>query len=247
MTIWHSPLCQPVLDEHQVHIWRANLDLPAAEVVPLATCLSIDEIDRGSKFRFPEHKRRFIVARGILRQLLSNYLNISPKSVKFDYGDRGKPQILQSNTVHPLQFNISHSQEYALFGFTIDSLIGVDIEYLREMPDAAKIAQRFFSPREFDLIKNLAIEEQSKLFLKIWTAKEAYLKAIGTGLSGSLASINIDFEEYSRDALSFAINGNTTAKNNWSIYSCIPAADYVGTIAIETEISKEQIDFWNWN
>ena len=247
MTIWQNPLRQPALDKHQVHIWRANLDLPTAEVDHLTTFLSTDELHRASKFRFPEHKRRFIVARGILRELLSHYLDISPESVQFNYSDRGKPQLLKPSTECPLQFNISHSQEYALFGFTTSNLIGVDIEYLREMPDSVKIAQRFFSPREFDLIKNLAIKEQSQGFFKLWTAKEAYLKAIGTGLSGSLAGVEIDFAEDSSSNLLLTINGDTMARNNWCIYSCLPATNYAGAIAVETQINKKQIDFWSWD
>lgn len=246
MTVWQSPSYPPVLDKHKVHIWRANLDLPESKVVYLATFLSTEELYRANKFRFPEHKRRFMVARAILRQLLGNYLDTSPESVQFNYGDRGKPKILESNTPSSLQFNISHSQEYALFGFTTGNLIGVDLEYFRKMPDAAKIAQRFFSPKEFDLIKNLTPEQQSRAFLKLWTAKEAYLKAIGTGLTGSLANIEIDFNEDSSTLL-FAINGNTIAQNNWSIYSCIPANNYAGAIAIKTQIDKEQICFWSWN
>ena len=85
MTIWQRPLGKTTLDKHQVHLWRANLDLPAAEVVHLASFLSTDEIHRANKFRFPKHKRRFIVARGILRQLLSDYLDINPKNVQFNF------------------------------------------------------------------------------------------------------------------------------------------------------------------
>ena len=247
MTIWQSSLRQTALDKHQVHIWRANLDLPEIEVVRLKTFLSIDELHRASKFRFTEHRRRFVVARGILRELLGSYLDTSPKNVQFNYGDRGKPELLESNTPYPLHFNISHSQEYALFGFSTSNLIGVDIEHLREMPDAVKIAQRFFSHREFDLINNLGIKEQSSVFFKFWTAKEAYLKAIGTGLSGSLASIEIDLAKDSGNTLLFAINGNTRDKNNWSICSFVPAINYVGAMAIEAQITKEQIDFLSWN
>ncbi|MGD1917469.1 MAG: 4'-phosphopantetheinyl transferase family protein [Pleurocapsa sp.] len=247
MTVWQSPSNPPVIDKSKVHIWRANLNFSPAEVVRLTAFLSTDEIARANKFRFPQHKRRFIAARSILRQLLSNYLNISPNNIKFDYGDRGKPKIIESNTANSLQFNISHSQEYALFGFTTSNLIGVDLEYLREMPDAVKIAQRFFSPREFDLIKNLTPQQQSQVFFKLWTAKEAYLKAIGIGLSGSLSSVDIDFTLDNNNTLILAINGNTTIANNWSMYSCIPSSNYVGAIAIKTQIAKQQIDFWSWH
>lgn len=237
--VWQNPLCLPSLDNDQVHIWRANLNLSNVAIQHLATFLSNDEIARANKFYFPEHKRRFIVARGILRQLLSNYLNISPKKIEFDYGDRGKPQLSKSSN-NSLQFNVSHSQEYALFGFASDRLIGVDIEYLREMPDAIKIARRFFSPPEFQLIASLDDQQQQKVFFKLWTAKEAYLKALGTGLAGSLNSIEISFED---DNL--LITEGTAILDNWFICSYIPADNYVAAMAIDKKITKQQIRFWN--
>ena len=242
---WQNPLHHPNLNREQVHIWRASLDIPEEEVTRLYTLLSPDETARANKYRFPIHKRRFIVARGILRELLGNYLEINPNTVKFEYGDRGKPYI-SANTCKFLQFNISHSEEYALLGFTCDRRrIGVDLEYLREMPDAVKIAQRFFSPQEYDLIRNLDSKQQCLAFFKLWTAKEAYLKAIGTGLAGCLASIDIDFDK--GDRIHLSCNDNSTSVDNWSIYPCIPASNYVGTVAIDAPIIKQQICFWSWN
>jgi 4'-phosphopantetheinyl transferase len=244
--IWQNPPTLPRLTANQVHIWRANLDLPPIEVTRLTTLLAADEITRASKFRFPEHKRRFIVARGILRQLLSNYLDIDPKSLKFAYSDRGKPQLIELNLASSVQFNLSHSQEYALFGFTTPHLIGVDLEYLRPMPDALKIAQRFFSAQEFDLISNLAIEQRDKIFFQLWTAKEAYLKAIGIGLAGSLANVEINLEQDTQTNF-LILKGNLTSASDWSMYACVPATNYVATVAIQTQITEQQIKLWNWN
>lgn len=237
-SLWQNPLRSPTLSDNQIHIWRANLDLPTAEVAQLATFLFDDEIARANKFYFPEHRRRFIVARSILRQLLGDYLNTNPKNIKFDYSDRGKPQ-LSKLCNNSLQFNVSHSQEYALFGFAVDRLIGVDIEYLREMPDAIKIARRFFSPLEFQLIASLSDRQQQKVFFKLWTAKEAYLKALGTGLAGSLNSIEISFEDDLLTKESKAI------LDNWFVCSYIPAENYIAAVAIDNKITKQQICFWN--
>lgn len=245
-TIWQHPLHHPILEDNQVHAWRANLDLPTAEINQLASLLSPDEIDRANKFRFPQHRRRFIAARGILRELLGNYLQISPDNLEFEYGDRGKPRLAVSMGDSSLQFNISHSQEYALYGFTNDHPIGVDLEYLREMEDVAKIAERFFSPQESKLIASLHSEQQQRVFFKLWTTKEAFLKAIGTGLAGSLASLDISLDQWEHPIL-LSIQGNAAAVANWSMYSCIPAPNYVAAVAIETPITKLQIDYWHWH
>lgn len=245
-TVWQHPSYQPQLNDNRVHVWRANLDLPTAEINQLATFLSTDEIARANKFRFPKHQKRFIAARGILRKLLGNYLQISADNLEFAYSDRGKPRLAASMSDSSLQFNISHSHEYALYGFTHHHPIGVDLEYLREMKDAAKMAERFFSPTEFKLLASLTSEQQQRVFFKLWTAKEAYLKAIGTGLADSLASVDISLDRAECPSL-IAIKGNVAAAASWSMYSCIPAINYVATVAIETKITEQQIDFWHWH
>jgi 4'-phosphopantetheinyl transferase len=240
-SIWQTPAQPPTLRDNQVHIWRANLGLPTLEIERLTNLLSTDEIARANKFRFVQHRSRFIAARGILRQLLGNYLDTSPRSLIFTYSDRGKPQLA---TDISLQFNISHSQEHALFGFTLNHLIGVDIEYQRAMPDALKIAQRFFSLREYKMLEEVALEQQPKLFFQLWTAKEAYLKATGTGLSASLNTVEIALNQTKSLYLS-SLKKDTIM--NWSLYSCTPATDYAAAIAINAQIPVQHLNFWHWS
>lgn len=240
-SIWQTPSQPPRLRDSLVHVWRANLSLATSEIEELTTLLSPDEIARANKFRFLEHKSRFIAARGILRQLLANYLDLNPQNITFEYSDRGKPWLAQDTS---LQFNISHSQEYALFGFTFNHLIGVDIEYQRTMPDALKIAQRFFSAREYKMLEEVSLEQRSRLFFQLWTAKEAYLKATGTGLSASLNSVEIALN-HSKSLYLSTLKKDTIM--NWSLYSCTPATDYLAVIAINTQIPVQSINYWHWS
>lgn len=244
LTEWQHPIDLPTLDKDRVHVWRARLDLTDPEIVRLASFLSSDEVARANRFRFARHRRRFIVARGILRQLLGNYLNIEPKYLQFNYGERGKP-LLKLEHIHPLQFNLSHSQEYALYGFAYHHLIGVDLEYLREMPDLLKIARRFFSNREYELLVEASEEVRSKLFFQLWTAKEAYLKAIGTGIADSLADVDLAIDEVLSPRL-LAIEGDKLAAAKWSLCSCIPATGYIASVAIKTTLLAS-IEFWHWH
>ena len=241
--IWQQSTQHPTLAKNRVHLWRTNLDLPAAEVSRLTAYLSADEIDKANKFHFDRHRSRFIVARSSLRQLLGKYLHTSPNLIKFEYGDRGKPY-LNADSNNCLEFNLSHSQDYALYGFTYNYPIGVDLEYLREMKDAAKIARRFFSPQEFQLLDCLKSEQQQQVFFKLWTAKEAYLKATGTGLADSLTSVDIGLER--AEPYLKAIQGSVRELRHWSMYPCVPAQNYVGAIAIKAQITPEQVSYWNW-
>ena len=243
--IWQHPIDLPTLNENRVHLWRARLDVTDLEIARLATVLSPDEEARANRFRFARHRRRFVVARGILRRLLGNYLNVEPKDLQFVYGDRGKPQLKDLHETISLQFNVSHSHEYALYGFTHHYPIGVDIEYLREMPDLMRIARRFFSHQEYELLNEASEEARSKLFFQLWTAKEAYLKAIGTGIAGSLADIDLAVDEVLSPRL-LAVKGNKLTAAKWSLYSCIPVAGYIASVAIETA-PVTVIDFWHWD
>lgn len=240
-SIWQTPAQPPTLTDSQVHIWRANLELSTPEIEQLTTLLSTDEIARANRFRFVQHKSKFIAARGILRQLLGNYLKVSPRSLTFTYSDRGKPQLA---TDISLQFNLSHSEKYALFGFALNHLIGVDIEHQRAMPDALKIAQRFFSAKEYKMLAAVPLEQQPKLFFQLWTAKEAYLKATGTGLSGSLSSVEICLDQCESPYLSTLKQDKII---NWSLYSCTPATDYSAAIAINAQISAQDVNYWHCN
>ena len=136
----------------------------SCQIDSLATLLSTDETARANRFRFDIHRQRFIVARGILRLLLGHYLQTAPHDIEFQYSDRGKP-FLAGSKQDCLQFNLSHSQAYALYGFTYNHPIGVDLEYIKNTPDAVKIARRFFSEAESKLIEEAADEERSMQIL----------------------------------------------------------------------------------
>ena len=169
----------------------------------------------------------------------------STNKIEFEYSDRGKPRLAASMSDSSLQFNVSHSLNYALYGFTNNHLIGVDLEFLREMENITELAKRFFTHREFQLIADLTGREQQAAFYQLWTAKETYLKAIGTGLSNSLTDIEITFSRAKEPKL-LSVGKNIATVGNWSIYHFIPAANYIAAIIVNAQIPKQQIDFWNW-
>ncbi len=190
--MWQIPSQNLVLPENNVHIWRANLDLSEAEIEQLVSVLSSDERARADRFRFPQHRRRFMAARGILRQIISIYEQIKPDlPTLFEYSPLGKPRLSSSLGNRDLQFNISHSHELALYSFTRYDRIGIDLESKRLNSDVIQIAERFFTPKEVAYLASLTGERQIPAFLQIWTAKEAYLKATGEGIANSLDQVEI--------------------------------------------------------
>lgn len=234
---WLLPPKKLTLTNSKVHIWLANLDISTEKVTRLSKFLSADEQIRADRFKFEKNRNHFIAARGILRMIASAYLSVPADRLQFAYSSRGKPSF-QSDS---LQFNLSHSHNLALYGFTKDNQIGVDLEYLRPMPDAAKIAQRFFSPQEYQWINSLSDRAQQKAFFQCWTAKEAYLKATGEGISNSLDLVEVKISD-DRNKISIEIKQGDRQVSGWLIDGFVPQQDYIATVAVESN----QCNFYYW-
>lgn len=239
---WEQPSEEIVLLDDEIHLWRVNLDISSEKIAELSNNLSLDEIARANHFKFEEHKNHFIAARGFLRQIISNYLQILSNEIVFNYSDRGKPSIQNDN----LQFNISHSQDLALYAFCHNHLIGVDLEYLRDDVEYDKIAQRFFTPAESEFISKLSLAKQKQTFFHFWTIKEAYLKATGEGLGGGLETVEIDCNA-DLEVQVKAIFKSGLQNNDWFFSSFIPQNDFIATVAINTDETELKIKYFALN
>lgn len=157
-----------------VQVWRADLD--SIPLAALADLLDDEERARAARFRFDQHRARFIVSHGVLRKILGRYLKADPAALRFRSSPRGKPYL---DPACDLQFNLSHSSGLGIYAVTFGRRVGVDIERIEARPDLLEVARRFFTPEEFALLEpNRSLE----LFYRIWTRKEAWLKATGEGL-----------------------------------------------------------------
>ncbi|HEY4001849.1 MAG TPA: 4'-phosphopantetheinyl transferase superfamily protein, partial [Candidatus Xenobia bacterium] len=196
-------------------IWSTPLDVPDGVRARLVDTLSEDERVRADRFYFERDRRHFQVARGMVRHLLGHVAGLGPGAVSFHYGPRGKP------SVDGLEFNLSHSGELALLGVSFDQPLGVDIERCRPMPDAEAIARRFFSPRECEALLALPAEAREEAFFRCWTRKEAYIKALGSGLMTSLQGFSVDVGEVARI---LEIAGDDPRR--WTMHRWRPAPGY---------------------
>jgi 4'-phosphopantetheinyl transferase len=184
------------LPQHsELHLWHLKLNEDLYQKASI-TLLSAEEVKRAQRFRFEVHRKRFISARAGLRSILGLYLNISPKDVQILQTPEGKPFIENSE----LQFNLSHSHELALYAVTFGTRVGVDIEKMKTTYNEA-VAKRFFSSEEYDLFSKLPEEQKRIDFYKIWTGKEAIVKALGEGLGFPLSSFSIPFQTLNKEVL----------------------------------------------
>jgi 4'-phosphopantetheinyl transferase len=160
----------------------------------LAAFLSPEELAHARRFLSASHGQRYVVAHGRLRQLLAPLLRMEPAAIEFAAGADGKPQLAGAAAASELSFNLSHSAAWGLVGWSWQRDIGVDVEAWRAMRDAAALVRRYFSAAEIAGWEALPQELREQAFFNLWTRKEAYVKALGRGLSLSLASFDVSHE-----------------------------------------------------
>ena len=179
------------LTSGEIQVWYA--DLETYQTSFQQDIFSAEELTRAKKFQFGLDARLFLVRHGLLRCLLAAYLDISPDKITFNVAQHGKPYLANPGT-DGLTFSLSHSAGSALFAFCRGGEIGVDLEKEREDLDPLELAQHFFAPAEISALKLVAARDRKTAFFRIWTRKEAWLKAVGCGLSLPLADFNVSLE-----------------------------------------------------
>lgn len=217
-----------VLPNPAIDVWQARLDLGAAHVMQYAELLSRDEQLRAGRLHFERDRRRFIVARGTLRMLLGNHLDIPPAALEFNYTKYGRPFLVEpAAQVH---FSVSHSAERALYAISPDCRLGVDIEHLNRDIDYKSLAKRFFTDAENTALERVPMCSRKRAFLACWTRKEAVVKAIGGGLSlpFSQFEVTVDLDTVPR-VLDFTATKHGAV--DWVLYSPNADHDYVATVA----------------
>ncbi len=166
----------------EIHLWRAELDLSPARLALLSKALSSEERDRAARFHFDRDRDRFSAGRGLLRALLGRYLKKESHQVAFTYSQYGKPLLAAESGAVDIHFNISHSGGIAVFAFLRGHSVGVDIERICQDVKIDSLAGSAFSAPEVAELVALPRHQQRDAFYAIWTRKESYVKALGTGL-----------------------------------------------------------------
>ena len=230
--MWSSAPKSLSLSSGEVHVWRARLEQPQELQDEFLRTLDLDERERAHRFHFEKHRRRFILGRGFLRLLLGRYLKIAPEEVRFGYGPYGKPSLADEHKASGLRFNASHSHELAVYAFVQEREIGVDVEYVKDDFQSEEIAQRFFSAQEVQMLTALPKHERHAAFFRCWTRKEAYIKAIGSGLSHPLDQFDVTLTADEPAAL-LRDAQDTEAIARWSMFN-LELDHYAGALVVES-------------
>lgn len=205
-----------------VDVYWTDLDEASVDFGRFADMLADDEHGCARRFRFERDRRRYIVRRGRLRELLSRYLGTSPPQVRLRAGPFGKPGLAEGD----VRFSLSHSHGIALFAIVRGLEVGCDIERRDRRFAFEQIADQFFSPLEARTLGSLPAARQAEAFFNCWTRKEAYVKARGLGLSLPLNSFDVSLAPSEAAVLLRGCEG-------WSVQAFEPVPFYHAAVVVQ--------------
>lgn len=187
-TLWPSTPAAVTLAPHEVHVWRARLDVPPATLAELAAACRSEELVRAARFRFRRDHDRYLAARGLLRMILGSYLRRDPARLRLASGPHGKPYLLTPTGTAGLRFNVAHADDLALVAVAWRREVGVDVE--REDPHRMdlEVARRMFPAEDAQALETLPPPLRPRAFFALWTLREAYVKGTGLGLAETEAA-----------------------------------------------------------
>ena len=229
---WLPPPAQFTLSNNEVHVWRASLDQNEATMAGLWELLTTEERRRAQRYCFQKGRRQFVVARGVLRRIIALYTELHPATLTLTSNRYGRPSLSSDSNPAELEFNLSHSGNLVLYAFSRGRAVGIDIEAVRKEIATLNIAENFFSPDEVAALKAVPADMRTAAFFNCWTRKEAFIKAVGEGLSYPLHNFSVSLAPHEEAAL-LSVRGDQRAAARWKIYALEPGAGYSAAVIAE--------------
>lgn len=229
---WAPAPASPEIRGDEVHLWRASLRPPAAELEALYLTLSAEERAQAGRYRFPVHRDRFVAGRGVQRAILGRYLRRAPAGLFFRSAARGKPELDGDAALSGIRFNATNAGDLALYAVTLGREVGIDLEPLRPVDDAAALAKSFFSAVETEALAGVPASLVHAAFLNGWTRKEALIKAVGDGLSMPLDLFDVTLAP-GEPARLLASRAPGLDPSRWTLHTLDAGPGWVAALVVE--------------
>ena len=230
------------LPKDEVHVWQVELNAWEKGADSLFELLNTEEQERATRFKFPAPRNQFVISRALLRRALGCYLRIEARDIHFSTTANGKPELAESRDLH---FNLSHTEGVTVFAIARHRRVGVDVERIREDTHAMELAERFFSTKEVQWLRSQPASEHIPSFFSCWTAKEAYIKAQGEGLSLPLGSFSVlPVPDGVSSKLQLEVYNDPEESGRWSMWRLELGRHLRGALAVEGENCKVRLGQW---
>jgi 4'-phosphopantetheinyl transferase len=244
ITGWCEKSEGPSLGQFEIHIWRIGLVWPDIVESRLKVFLTDEEFHRADGFHFARDQKRFIIRRAVLRRLLASYLGTRAALIHLRPGPYGKPFIREQEEPGGIRFNCSHSGDFGLIAISRGGELGCDVEQHRQLEDAQDLAAACFSESEIKELAKLPQSLKMPGFFNCWTRKEAFVKAIGLGLSFPLNRLSVSLTP-GRPATLLDVAENPEAIKRWTMISLDVGPDYSAALVFEGRNANLQCFEWS--
>jgi 4'-phosphopantetheinyl transferase len=230
-----------ILGSNEIHVWHTDLTIQETAIERLFPLLDHQEQTRAARFLVPEPRIQFILSRAFLRIALGRYLQVEPCDVRFRTAEHGKPELAQAAGLY---FNLSHTDSETAIAVTRAGRVGVDVERIRQNLEPVALAARFFSQKELLWLQSQPAEQRFAAFFACWTAKEAYIKACGSGLSVALDNFGV-VPDAADAELTLEIYGHPEDSKRWSMWRLDLGPDLRCAVAVEAVNCQVRLGRWS--
>jgi 4'-phosphopantetheinyl transferase len=229
-----------ILPKDEVHVWQVDLQAWEKDTDSLLELLDAEERERAARFKFPTPRNQFLISRALLRRALGRYRKIDAREVRFRTTGNGKPELGEGGD---LRFNLSHTEGVTVFAIARNRQVGVDVERIREDTNALELAERFFSRKEVEWLRSQPSSQHIPSFFSCWTAKEAYIKAQGEGLSLPLSGFGV-LPHPASPQLQLEVYDDPEESGRWSMWRLDLGPSLRAALAVEGEGCSVRLGQW---
>jgi 4'-phosphopantetheinyl transferase len=230
-----------ILGDHEIHVWHTDLTAQESAIDRLSLLLDQHEQSRAARFIVPEPRIQFVLSRAFLRITLGHYLQIEPAEVRFRTAEHGKPELAEQGGI---RFNLSHTDGATVIAVTRAGRVGVDIERIRHNLDPLQLGKRFFSAKESEWLQSQPPSHRFAAFFACWTAKEAYVKACGSGLATPLDRFGVVSGSGDTE-LQLEIYDQPEDSERWSMWQLDLGTDLRSAVAVEAVNCQIRLGRWS--